>query len=104
MALTIVQSAFTRNNGSPTTATLAAAPTVGNQILVIYVGRNAGLSISPALALAEIDQGNFNSYQGTQCWVGPVTAGDVLTLTAPATPDATLANVAFGIGAVKTGI
>ncbi len=29
-------------------------------------------------------------------------AGDVLTLTAPATPDATLANVVFGIGAVKT--
>ncbi|MBW8078009.1 MAG: hypothetical protein GJU76_08050 [Gallionella sp.] len=29
------------------------------------------------------------------------TAGDVLTLTAPATPDGTLANVAFGIGAVK---
>ena len=28
-------------------------------------------------------------------------AGDVLTLTAPATPDPTLANVAFGIGAVK---
>ncbi len=29
------------------------------------------------------------------------TAGDVLTITAPATPDPTLANVAFGIGAVK---
>ncbi len=29
------------------------------------------------------------------------TAGDVLTLTAPSTPDPTLANVAFGIGAVR---
>jgi hypothetical protein len=31
-------------------------------------------------------------------------AGDVLTLTASATPDATLANVAFNINAVKTAV
>ncbi len=75
MALTLVQSAFTRNNGSPTTATLAAAPAVGNDVLVIYGGRNATLSLFPTLPLAEIDQGNFNGYQGTQCWYGPVTTG-----------------------------
>ena len=103
MALTLVQSAFARNNGSPTTITLAAAPTLGNQILAIYVGRNAGLSLFPALALAEIDQGNFNSYQGTQCWVGPVTAGMSATFTVTGMSD--WGNIAvFEIGGAASNL
>ena len=64
---------------STATFTLAKNGTTFGSIAIAYNG---------AVTLTAASQTNF-------------IAGDVLTLTAPATPDPTLANVAIGIGAVR---
>ncbi len=75
MAVAIVQSAFNHGNSSPIPISLAAAPTLGNHILIVAVGRNSSVSATPPLTTVEMDQATFNQYQGTQCWYGPVTTG-----------------------------
>jgi hypothetical protein len=75
-----------------TTASEGTAATATVTFTLAKNGTSFGtIAISPAgaVALAAASQTNFVS-------------GDVLTLTAPATPDTTLANVAFSIQGVKT--
>ena len=76
------------------TGTVASEGTAATSTATFTLAKNGTafgtIAIAPngAVTLTAASQTNF-------------IAGDVLTLTAPATPDPTLANVAFGIGAVR---